>query len=132
MGVHIRELSPTLVGTRGNFGRFYGSAGAIHAKMAIVDHSQVLFLGSMNMDEHSAHENIELAVIVDSEELADELSARLDPFSSYVLGLDEAGRIEWLEDEDGKSVILHDEPEADAWRRLEIEWLSRLVPESEL
>jgi putative cardiolipin synthase len=131
MGVHIHELSPTLVAKRAHEGNFHSSEGALHAKLAIIDGHKV-FLGSMNMDLRSARENTELAVIVDSTELADEITARLDRGSSYDLRLNSHDSVEWVADEDGHEVVFEDEPEAGFWTKSEVDVLSPFVPEKQL
>ena len=131
MGVHIHELSPTLVAKRAHEGDFHASEGALHAKLAIIDGHKV-FLGSMNMDLRSARENTELAVIVDSSELADQITARLDRGSSYDLRLNAHGSVEWVADEGGHDIVFEDEPEAGFWTKTEVDVLSPFVPEKQL
>ncbi|MGA2548750.1 MAG: phospholipase D family protein [Burkholderiaceae bacterium] len=131
-GVEIRELSPTIVAKREHFGRFGSSFGALHAKLAVVDHDR-FFLGSMNLDERSEFENTELGLIVESPELAAQLIDRTDPRSSYTLRLtpDGAG-IEWVEDDGKSEVVYHSEPEASFWLRLEVRLLQPVIPERDL
>ncbi len=103
-GIHIRELSPSLVAKRAKLGEFHESLGALHAKIAVVDRRR-LFIGSMNLDERSAFENTEMGLIIDSAELADE---------------------------GGKEVVFDHEPEAGFWSHIEIDLLGPFVPENQL
>jgi putative cardiolipin synthase len=130
-GVHIREMSPTLVVKSGKLGIFHGSLGALHAKIAVVD-GHLVYIGSMNLDERSAFENTELGLIIDSKELADELDARTDRASSYALRLGKSGAIEWVAEQNGKEVVFDDEPEAGIWTRIEVKLLAPFVPENQL
>lgn len=130
-GVHIRELSPTLVGTSGRLGIFHGSLGALHAKIAVVD-GHLVYIGSMNLDERSAYENTELGLIIDSPELADQMAARTDRASSYALRLAPDGAIEWVASENGEDVVFKDEPEAGILTRIEVKLLAPFVPERQL
>jgi putative cardiolipin synthase len=131
-GVEIRELSPTFVQRRQRLGRFGSSFGALHAKLAVVDH-RYFFLGSMNFDERSEFENTELGLIVDSPELAEELLGGTDAASSYTLRLAADDRsIEWVEDDDGREVVHLHEPEVSMWLKLEVLLLRPFVPEQDL
>ena len=131
MGVHIHELSPSLVAQRAKEGNFHSSEGALHAKLAIID-AHLVFLGSMNMDLRSARENTELAVIVDSPELAEQITARLDRGSSYVLRLDARNDVEWVSEQNDRETIFQDEPEAGFWTKWEVDLLAPFVPEKQL
>ncbi len=130
-GVHIRELSPSLVAQRNMLGEFHGSLGALHAKVAVVDDSRI-FIGSMNLDERSAFENTELGLIIDSPELARLFELRTDRASSYELRLSPEDKIQWVADVGGKEVVFDDEPEAGFWTRFELGVLGPFVPESQL
>jgi putative cardiolipin synthase len=130
-GVHIRELSPSLVSKRNMLGEFHGSMGALHAKVAVVDDTHI-FIGSMNLDERSAFENTELGLIIDSPELTKLFELRTDRASSYELRLTPDDKIQWVADEGGKDVVFDDEPEASFWTRLELGILGPFVPESQL
>jgi len=130
-GVHIRELSPTLVGSSARLGIFHGSLGALHAKIAVVD-GRLVYIGSMNLDERSAYENTELGIIIDSPELADQMAARTDRASSYELRLSPNGAIEWVASEKGQDVVFKDEPEAGFWTRMEVKLFAPFVPERQL
>jgi phosphatidylserine/phosphatidylglycerophosphate/cardiolipin synthase-like enzyme len=131
LGIHIHELSPTLVARRAHEGNFHSSQGALHAKLAIIDGHQV-FLGSMNMDLRSARENTELAVIIDSPELAQQIMARLDRGSSYDVRLNGHGDVQWVAEDGGRDSVFEDEPEAGFWTKREVDLLAPFVPEKQL
>jgi len=93
-----------------------------------------VFVGSMNFDQRSLLINTEMGLIIDSAELARNITARFDaiaqPANSYHVVLqDDAGRraLRWETEEDGKTVRFSNEPGVDAAKRTWIEALS-LVP----
>lgn len=109
------------------------AAYALHAKVFIVDRQRV-FVGSMNFDQRSLLINTEMGLIINSPELARDITARFEaivrPANSYHLVLqDDAGRaaLRWESDEDGKTVRFAVEPGVDAAKRTWIDALS-LVP----
>jgi len=106
---------------------------ALHAKVFIIDGKRV-FVVSMNFDQRSLLINTEMGLIIDSAELARNITARVDaiaqPANSYHVVLqDDAGRraLRWETEEDGKTVRFSSEPGVDAAKRTWIEALS-LVP----
>ena len=111
---------------------------ALHAKIYIFDHRRV-FIGSANFDRRSFRINTELGLMIDSPELARQLSARFDQFAglsnSYQLVVDRKAafgpRLRWRTEIDGKVVDLDDDPDATTARRLQAA-LSATVPIDEL
>jgi len=109
-GVHIAELSPTLIARRRRQDvsshmedRQTVLAGEplaflrLHMKSAIIDDRQV-FLGSMNLDQRSAKLNTELGLIVDSAELAQQIDRFVEAPKYYRVRADAASDVEWIED----------------------------------
>lgn len=75
------------------------SDASLHAKMMQVDRQQV-FIGSFNFDLRSANINTEIGVILDSAQLARQVSEEIDRNIlnvSYRLHLDEKGHLLWDE-----------------------------------
>jgi phosphatidylserine/phosphatidylglycerophosphate/cardiolipin synthase-like enzyme len=132
-GVEIRELSPSLVAHRNRMGRFGKSLGGLHAKLAVIDQRSV-FIGSMNLDERSAYENTEMGLVIDSRELAGQVLGLLDTGSSYLVRLDNAGRLQWVaEGEDGQPEVVFDsDPEVSSWLLLKLFLIAPFVPYKEL
>lgn len=136
LGVELHEISPTLTVKRKRLGVFGTSRGALHAKLAVVDH-KALFLGSMNLDPRSATLNTELGLIIESPELVTQLMGRLDHASGYQVRLTPDGKeIEWvqedIEGETTSTVVHRDEPEVSVWLRFKVWLLTHLVPEGQL
>lgn len=134
-GAALYELSPTLSRQRGRLGRFGRTAGALHAKVAVVDGRRML-VGSVNFDPRSRHLNTELVLLIDSAALVAEFDALVDfVSSSWRVELHpQSGRLRWRnEPVDGDSTTaqeLEDEPEGSWWRRLQLLLLGPLVPEA--
>lgn len=136
LGVELHEISPTLTVKRKRFGLFGTSRGALHVKMAIVDH-KAMFLGSMNLDPRSATLNTELGLIIESPELVAQIMPRMDRASGYHVKLSPDGQsLEWIEEDgDGDprtNIVHHEDPETTAWLRFKVWLLSKFVPEGEL
>ncbi|MGH8158021.1 MAG: phospholipase D family protein [Rhodanobacter sp.] len=111
------------------------SGVSLHAKAIVVD-QQVVFIGSMNMDQRSKLLNTEMGIIVDCPQLAVAVTQFFDtatlPATAYHVVLTahdspHGGRMEWQASDGGKPVIFHRDPEATMKRRLEVDLL-RLMP----
>ena len=131
LGVDLYEISGSRVKRNRRDNLFGASLGRLHAKLAVVDR-KVLFVGSMNLDPRSATINTELGAVINSPQLAREMIRIIDIDrlqSSYRLRLGAGGACcEWLGFEDGKEVVLKEEPDSSFWQRLKLILLSPLVP----
>jgi cardiolipin synthase C len=111
------------------------SSTSLHAKTFAIDSAQI-YVGSFNFDPRSAQLNTELGLVIDSPQLAGELSrafADAVPLVAYQLELDPAGNIIWLERTEGrKPQRLTHEPGAGFWRRAWFGFLAFLPIEGEL
>jgi putative cardiolipin synthase len=132
MGVELYELSPSRITHVKRLGMFGRSVGRLHAKIACIDR-QTVFIGSMNFDPRSAHENTELGVIIESPQLAREIERLFDLAalqSAYRLRLSPADKtLQWLATDADKAEILETEPDTNFWMQLELEILKPLAPE---
>jgi putative cardiolipin synthase len=147
-GVELYEVRPILGKPKG--GGASGSGGplqadgagrfALHAKVFVFDRRK-LFIGSMNFDPRSLRLNTELALIIDSPELAGQVAKRFEsiaqPANSYVLEVrpENAGaprRLIWRAEEDGKKVEYKTEPARSAWQRMQVDFMSLLPLDDEL
>jgi putative cardiolipin synthase len=116
MGVKLQELGATLSQKTAALGDFRSSSGRLHAKLAVVD-GQRLFIGSMNMDGRSERHNTELGLVIDSPELAAEVTALFRAgaqgatYRLQLAGQNDQQRIEWLSGEDDNEVAHAVEPD---------------------
>lgn len=136
LGVELYELSPTQTRRVRRFGEFGRSTPRLHAKVSAVDRQRLL-VGSANLDGRSAVGNTEMAIVIDSPELAKAYVARIDSdrFASvYKLRLKPDDQtIEWAHlEEDGRTSATVDEPDSGRWLRLKLWLLSLLVDERDL
>ena len=133
IGVALAELSP--LRARRDASPHRSSLGRLHAKLAVVDRRWLL-VGSMNMDLRSSRLNTELALAIESEELADAAAASLREHwaeGHYRLRLDDSGqRIEWQEQRGGDLRLLQREPQLHWWRRVQLGLWSMFVDEVHL
>jgi putative cardiolipin synthase len=130
-GVELYELSTGRIKRATRLGVFGTSIGRLHAKIAVIDR-QTVFLGSMNFDPRSAHENTELAIIAENGQLAREVVRVLDiaQFQScYKVQLDKNGHLQWVTPGDTDAEVLTEEPDTSFWKRFELNLLSPLAPE---
>jgi putative cardiolipin synthase len=142
-GVKLYEIRSDLGNTRGSgesrkiarFGTY-----ALHAKLFVFDRTAV-FVGSMNLDQRSVRLNTEMGLIIESDALADTVSARFNaltsPDNAYEVTLGDpphhsAPRLVWHTREKGEVVSYGTEP-ARSWRqRFEMKVLSLLPLDPEL
>ncbi|WP_436905303.1 phospholipase D family protein [Acinetobacter johnsonii] len=109
------------------------SSSRLHAKFFDIDGK--VFVGSFNFDPRSAHLNTEVGLVVESDQLQNAISHKLDeflPHIAYELKLNSQGDIIWLEHQKNGTVIEHQkEPETTKFQRfmmkavsyLPIEWM---------
>lgn len=109
-------------------GRLGSSASSLHAKTFGVDGRSV-YIGSFNMDRRSIDLNTEMGLVIDSPQLAAQLSKTLEedmPDRAYEVRLDENGKLYWVQ-RSGKEVQRFDqEPGTTVWQRTGIRILSFL------
>ncbi len=142
-GVHLYEIRSDLGNTRGSgesrkiarFGTY-----ALHAKLFVFDRDAV-FVGSMNLDQRSVKLNTEMGLIIDSDHLADAITARFNalcsPEDAYELALSDpphhsAPRLVWRTRERGEMVEYRTEPARSGLQRFEMKLLSLLPLDGEL
>ena len=125
-----REFAEPSVRGRGFAG---SSSTSLHAKTFSIDR-QRLFVGSFNFDPRSARLNTEIGLVIESPTLARSLSEALEraiPTRAYRVRLTDSGRLQWIEQVDGREVAHDTEPGTTIGRRalvtalswLPIDWL---------
>ncbi len=133
LGVEIYEISSSRVKRNPHKYLFGKSLGRLHAKLAVVDR-RTIFVGSMNLDPRSATINTELGAVITSPELARELVRVIDIDrlqNAYRVRRSADGQgLEWVSLDEGKEMVLTDEPDSSFWLRLKLRLLSPIVPES--
>lgn len=131
LGVSLSEVRPRLGQKRKRFHPFKSSNASLHAKALIIDEKTV-FIGSLNMDARSARTNSELGIVIQSAEIARQVTSLLDDISadgSYDLHLDRRGGIVWSSGEPGSEQIWHTEPETTRMQRFLLHLLAPFAPE---
>src|SRR5690606_32472576 len=109
------------------------SGSTLHAKTFAVDRRK-LFIGSFNFDPRSMHLNTELGFLIESPPLAGALAGAFEtsiPATAYEVVLADDGRLNWIEQRDGREIVHEEEPGTSAFQRggiwllshLPIEWL---------
>jgi cardiolipin synthase C len=125
-GIALYELEPRRAdsGTAAK----HGSSAALHAKTFQVDGARA-FVGSFNFDPRSAHLNTELGFVIESPQLAGQLSSFFDsevPQHAYQVELNGKGDLQWIESTSAGHRVHDTEPETSAWRRGSVHVLSVL------
>jgi putative cardiolipin synthase len=131
LGVDLREMRPKLGQKHARFHPFRSSNASLHAKALVID-QKIVFIGSLNMDERSAKINSELGLVINSAELAREVTGLLDDIStdgSYKLQLDQHGRVEWVSGDAGTQKIWHTDPGTSRTERVWLKILAPLAPD---
>jgi putative cardiolipin synthase len=133
-GVALYELKPTAVPeigvSRGSATLTPNSEASLHAKAFVIDQRTVL-IGSMNFDPRSAWYNSELGVLVESTELAAQVTRAFDVVTLsdrvWRMASDDSG-LAWVSTDIKDATTLRSEP-AGFWRRVQVELLGPLAPE---
>jgi putative cardiolipin synthase len=128
-GVEIYEVRPDAHVAGTEHSGVEHSDGTLHTKAFIVDR-EVLFLGSFNFDPRSRNINTELGVMIESAELASEVSDRTHaPLAeaAYRVDVDERNRLRWTTYEEGREVVYDKEPGTSWWLRTKVN-LMKLLP----
>ena len=111
------------------------SRASLHAKALVIDRKTV-FIGSFNLDPRSKAINTEIGVIVESPELARQLTAFMDdgvtPGSAFRLSLDPDGSLVWTLNTNGQNVQLDTDPQTTFWHRLMLDLVGLLPIEEQL
>jgi len=105
----------------------------LHTKVFLIDQKK-LFVGSLNLDPRSIELNAEMGLLIESEAMADYLTADGDQYlatKAYRVLVNEKGDLEWHCMIDNQPVILTKEPLTSWWLRFKA-WFSKIAPESQL
>ncbi len=137
-GVNLHELRPSETG-RASLRQVISSGVSLHAKAILLD-GKLLLVGSMNLDPRSRLSNTEVAVLIDSAVMGEELGRWLDEATSldrsFRLALAEPGNpasaLVWQGREDDKPVRYTREPLASWWQRASSILLGAVIPEDML
>ena len=135
-GIELYELRPQLGEDRSRFGAFGQSQARLHAKALVVD-GRHLLIGSMNLDRRSMDLNSEIALLIRSPELAQDMRKLFDEVTSrdsYRVELAPHERLHWVWQAPGAPapVVETKEPESSFWRRLTLQLLAPFAPEEML
>src|SRR6056297_1946014 len=107
-----------------------GSQSSLHAKTFAVDGERI-FIGSFNFDPRSASLNTEMGFLIDSPEIAMNLSRALDRTETfYEVSTGPDGAIRWTETTpDGETITFDREPNTSAFQRGMVTFMSWLPVE---
>ncbi len=137
-GIDLYEFIP--VGQKKSRQRLLGRSqpprAGLHSKAYIIDNQHAI-IGSFNLDPRSVQLNTEMAIIVHSKELSDQLhdmfKRSIKPDVSYQLMLDKSGKeIRWQGIENGQKMRYTKEPHAGVWRNIQNFFVSLLPVEDQL
>ncbi|HKU14156.1 MAG TPA: phospholipase D family protein [Steroidobacteraceae bacterium] len=110
--------------------RLTGSSGSsLHAKTFSVDCARV-FVGSFNLDPRSASLNTEMGLVIESPALAAQIATAFKdeiPARSYQVSLNEAGKLQWVEQHESGPIVHTTEP-GTTWRKRAAVALLALLP----
>lgn len=127
-GVRLQEFKSIVPKDSTVASLFESSTAGLHAKTFTFD-DRTFYVGSMNLDPRSIRWNTETGVIVDSPELAEELTRKLlgvMESQSYRVEL-RGKRLVWTGKDEGHAVIWETEPNTSKGLRFKT-WLLGLLP----
>ena len=132
LGVDLHEVEPKLGQKHARFHPFRSTNASLHAKALVID-PQIVFIGSLNMDERSASINSDLGLVISSADVARQVTNLLDDIStdgSYKLRLQSGtDRVEWVSGDAGSQQVWHTDPETSRTERLWLKLLSPFAPD---
>lgn len=138
-GVELHEFLPALPAPA-SARPGLSSGASLHAKAIVVDRRWVL-IGSMNLDPRSRSANTEIAALIESDALGQQLGSLFTESTALGLayrvelaepGASGAAGVVWHGLADGKPIRYASEPLASNWRRLIAVLLGRFAPEGML
>jgi putative cardiolipin synthase len=106
----------------GNRPKHHGASrcNALHAKTLVIDR-HLAWIGSFNLDPRSSRLNTEMAVLLDSQSLAQELAQRIErdlaPDRSWRVMMRGRRELRWIGEQNGEPVEEHREPDSPWWLR---------------
>lgn len=129
-GVELHELRPDAAYMRRQSPWPHARSEAeLHTKAAVFDRAQVM-VGSFNLDPRSRVLNTEMAIFVDSPDLAGKGARFIDSgmslANSFRLDLDHDDDTVWIAEDDGHEVRFCAPPSSSLWRRLKADMLGVL------
>jgi putative cardiolipin synthase len=133
-GVELHELRPDAAFVSREWTWLQSRSEAeLHTKAAVFDRKKVM-IGSFNLDPRSRYLNTEMAILVESPELAAKVAQfivkGMSPANSFRLDL-VGGDAVWIGEEDGREVRFPRAPVTSIWRRLKADLIS-VLPVEEL
>jgi len=118
-GVELYELRTDALQSQKAGVYWWQSRSGLHTKAFMID-DRYLFVGSFNMDPRSVNINSEMGIMLDAPSLTERLNKSLDqalPVSTYHLGLDDRGQINWTtRRSDGAISLYKSEPTGTNWQ----------------
>ncbi|HKX57296.1 MAG TPA: phospholipase D family protein, partial [Xanthomonadales bacterium] len=142
-GVKLYEMKPALDAEQTGKLAFTGSSAAsLHAKLFVIDLER-LFVGSMNLDPRSVDLNTEIGLLIDSAEMASDLSGHIERMletACYSVQLlpkradrpDGQQQLVWMDQQDGGEVRHTTEPHTTFWQRLKVGFIGLFPLDSQL
>ena len=101
----------------------------LHAKLILFDRDHV-FIGSTNLDPRSLHQNTEIGIFIQSNELNQRLREKLaidfHKRNAWHLQMGYGGKIVWVADD----IVLDSQPADSAFQRIE-DWFISILPVEE-
>ncbi|MEA3276526.1 MAG: phospholipase D family protein [Pseudomonadota bacterium] len=139
-GVELYEMKsrPGEGKKRGGSGFAGSSKASLHTKAFIFDRKHI-FIGSLNLDPRSVHENTEIGVVLTSPEVGSRIGPALDEAIDRVafrlaLETDQQGneKIVWHEEGGGEGQTYSVDPHTSFWQRFGVGFMGLLPVESQL
>lgn len=124
-GIELYELIP--IGEKRSRQRLLGRKqpprAGLHSKVYVIDGRHTI-IGSFNLDPRSVELNTEMAIVIHSEELSQQVqkmfARAIQPNVSYHLMFDQSGKeLRWQGIEKGKKLRYSHDPHSGVWRNIQ-------------
>lgn len=128
-GVKLSELRAE-AGQKKRIRWFKGkSRASLHAKTFVIDHDRTV-IGSVNLDSRSIIQNTEIALLICSDEINQQLEELfnqwIDPESAWEVSIINKKLI-WRAENNGKPIAQYTDPKTSAWLRFKV-WIMSWLP----
>ena len=141
MGIELHEMrseaanvrSALRAGSTGSSGGNSGTSRAmLHSKLLVID-GRLVVIGSMNLDMRSQLQNTEIAVLIASHTFSKLATQSIEESlaeNSWMVQLDQDGKLVWRAPQDSGLSDAYTEPDASLSLRIMLQLIGPLAPDS--
>jgi cardiolipin synthase C len=110
------------------------SSASLHAKTFVIDHDRAI-IGSINLDGRSIIQNTEIALLIHSEEINQQLETLfqkwVSPESAWNVAINDK-KLAWHAENNGEPITQYKDPKTSTWLRFKVWMMSWLPVEAQI